>query len=178
MIVPIERLVPLKQTLRSDGDTDSSLLAPRYPPGPMEMAPAVNPASPVKITTLVFPSVDSPAASANGTVNPSERPMIASPITLALRPDFSDSCSTSRSVLAFVEATDAKSVDLRSSASWLSSRAARLALTLFGLREKGLDTQDEFGRPEVDARRCSFMVKSSGSSACWSPKCDASRSET
>lgn len=41
------------------------------------MAPAINSARPAKITVLV-PSVDNPAVRANGTVRPSDKPMMAS----------------------------------------------------------------------------------------------------
>jgi hypothetical protein len=44
----------------------------------MGMAPAVSSTSPPKITTLVSPRAESAAVSANGTVRPYERPMIAS----------------------------------------------------------------------------------------------------
>lgn len=44
----------------------------------MEMAPAANSANPPKTTTLVFPSAESPALSAKGTVNPSDNPRMAS----------------------------------------------------------------------------------------------------
>lgn len=61
-----------------DQETHASLLAPTYPPNPIEMAPAANSANPPRTTTLVFPSADKPALKANGTVNPSDRPRIAS----------------------------------------------------------------------------------------------------
>ncbi|KAM3065075.1 hypothetical protein ACMFMF_011949 [Clarireedia jacksonii] len=63
--------------------TYSSLLAPRYPPNPIDIAPAISSASPPYITTCVLPNADSPAVSANGTVNPSESPIVASEIILA-----------------------------------------------------------------------------------------------
>lgn len=76
-----------------------SLFAPRYPPRPMEMAPAISSARPPKMTTLVFPSAERPAVRANGTVRPSERPMVASDNTRAVtwkprRGEFCDSRST------------------------------------------------------------------------------------
>lgn len=58
--------------------TYASLFAPAYPPNPIDIAPAVNSANPPRTTTLEFPSADSPALSANGTVNPSDIPRIAS----------------------------------------------------------------------------------------------------
>lgn len=86
--------------------TCSSLLAPKYPPRPIEMAPAVSSARPAKMTTRVSPSADKPAVRAKGTVKPSERPMIASLITLAPIVDRSTgaSASFSSNVLASVEA--------------------------------------------------------------------------
>lgn len=42
------------------------------------MAPAVNSANPPSTTTLVFPSAERPALSANGTVKPSDKPRMAS----------------------------------------------------------------------------------------------------
>jgi hypothetical protein len=47
------------------------------------MAPAINSARPPKMTTLVDPKADKPAVKAKGTVRPSERPMVASEMTLA-----------------------------------------------------------------------------------------------
>jgi len=44
----------------------------------MEIAPAVNSARPARTTTFVSPRVDRPALRAKGTVNPSERPIMAS----------------------------------------------------------------------------------------------------
>lgn len=58
--------------------TYASLLAPTYPPRPMEIAPAASSARPPNTTTLVFPNAERPALKAKGTVNPSERPRIAS----------------------------------------------------------------------------------------------------
>lgn len=58
-----------------------SLTAPRYPPSPIEMAPAINSAIPAKITVLV-PRVDKPAVRANGTVRPSDKPIMASEMIL------------------------------------------------------------------------------------------------
>lgn len=58
--------------------TYASLFAPTYPPNPIEMAPAVNSANPPRTTTLVLPNADKPALSAKGTVNPSDKPRIAS----------------------------------------------------------------------------------------------------
>lgn len=59
-------------------DTHPSLLAPTYPPNPIEIAPAINSANPPRTTTLVSPRADNPALSANGTVSPSDMPRIAS----------------------------------------------------------------------------------------------------
>lgn len=56
----------------------SSLFAPKYPPNPIDIAPAISSANPPYITTLVSPRADKPAVRANGTVRPSERPIIAS----------------------------------------------------------------------------------------------------
>lgn len=142
-------------------DTDSSLLAPRYPPNPMEMAPAVSSAKPAKITTRVLPSVESPAVRAKGTVNPSERPMMASLITLALMLDFSISGSASNSVLASVDARDSRSVDLRTSVSRPRS-TARLLLMAFGPPENRLETHDVPERSEAEATCFSFAAASSG----------------
>jgi hypothetical protein len=64
--------------IRCHGITYASLFAPTYPPSPIEMAPAASSASPPRTTTFVFPSAESPALRANGTVSPSERPRIAS----------------------------------------------------------------------------------------------------
>ena len=50
---------------------------------PIDMAPAMSSAKPPRITTLLSPNPDRPAVRAKGTVNPSERPMIASEINLA-----------------------------------------------------------------------------------------------
>jgi hypothetical protein len=58
--------------------TYASLLAPTYPPNPMEMAPAANSANPPRTTTFVFPNAERPALRAKGTVSPSERPRMAS----------------------------------------------------------------------------------------------------
>ncbi|KIW31909.1 hypothetical protein, variant [Cladophialophora immunda] len=61
-----------------------SLLAPTYPPSPIDIAPAISSASPPRITTLVSPRAVRPAVRANGTVSPSESPRIASETTRAL----------------------------------------------------------------------------------------------
>ena len=45
---------------------------------PMLMAPAINSASPPYTTTLEDPNADRPAVSANGTVKPSDNPIVAS----------------------------------------------------------------------------------------------------
>lgn len=58
--------------------THASLLVPRYPPNPIDIEPATISAIPPKTTTLVSSNADKPAVRANGTVMPSERPMIAS----------------------------------------------------------------------------------------------------
>ena len=47
-------------------------------PSPMDMAPAINSASPPYTTTLEDPNADRPAVSANGTVKPSDNPIVAS----------------------------------------------------------------------------------------------------
>lgn len=109
-----------------------SLFAPRYPPRPIEMAPAVSSARPAKITTLsrcqlysaspkagvstylVLPSADRPAVNAKGTVNPSLRPMMASETTRGstlLLCAFSPVASSS--VLPSEEAWDSMSVEER-----------------------------------------------------------------
>lgn len=109
-----------------------SLFAPRYPPRPMEMAPAVSSARPAKMTTLlprqicsasprgevstylVFPSAERPAVNAKGTVSPSLRPMMASEMTRGstlLLCAFSPVASSS--VLPSEEAWDSTSVDDR-----------------------------------------------------------------
>lgn len=83
----------------------------------MDIAPAVNSARPANITTFVLPIVDNPAVSAKGTVKPSERPIMASEMTLGsmrvlpLEPDFDSFSSKPRSV----EAWDSRSVDRRDS---------------------------------------------------------------
>lgn len=58
--------------------TYTSLREPTYPPRPMDIAPATSSANPPTTTTLEFPRAERPALRANGTVNPSERPRIAS----------------------------------------------------------------------------------------------------
>jgi len=58
----------------------ASLLAPMKPPKPIEMAPAINSAKPPRVTSRALPNADNPAVRAKGTVNPSERPMMASEI--------------------------------------------------------------------------------------------------
>lgn len=63
-------------------ETHASLLEPRYPPRPMLMDPAINSARPPNMTTLVSPSADRPAVNAKGTVNPSDRPIVASDMNL------------------------------------------------------------------------------------------------
>ena len=64
--------------------TYASLFAPINPPSPMEIAPAMSSASPPRTTKRVSPSDDKPAVRANGTVNPSESPMMASEIIRGL----------------------------------------------------------------------------------------------
>ena len=44
----------------------------------IDMAPAINSASPPYTTTLEDPNADRPAVSANGTVKPSDNPIVAS----------------------------------------------------------------------------------------------------
>jgi hypothetical protein len=70
--------VKLKQQI-----THASLFAPKYPPNPIDIAPAISSANPPKMTTLVFPKADNPAVRANGTVKPSDNPIVASEMTLA-----------------------------------------------------------------------------------------------
>jgi len=48
----------------------------------MDMAPDTNSAIPPVITNLESPKDDKPAVNANGTVNPSDNPMMISDITL------------------------------------------------------------------------------------------------
>lgn len=48
----------------------------RYPPRPIEIAPAHNSARPPVTTSLELPRPESPAVRAKGTVNPSDRPTI------------------------------------------------------------------------------------------------------
>lgn len=62
----------------------ASLLAPTYPPRPMEMAPAASSARPPRTTTFVLPRADKPADRAKGTVNPSDKPRMASEMTRGL----------------------------------------------------------------------------------------------
>lgn len=57
-------------------DIYTSPFAPRYPPIPMLMVPATSSDSPPKMTTRGRPSADSPAVTANGTVSPSENPIV------------------------------------------------------------------------------------------------------
>lgn len=82
MILCERNQVSLKQTkwffFFEGEDTHSSLFAPRYPPSPMEIAPAISSANPPNTTTLVSPSADNPAVRANGTVIPSDKPIMAS----------------------------------------------------------------------------------------------------
>ena len=67
------------------GLTYASLFAPMKPPSPIDMAPAMSSASPPKTTSLVSPRDANPAVRANGTVMPSETPMMASEIMRGLR---------------------------------------------------------------------------------------------
>lgn len=92
-----------KPTCYTFGHTHASLLAPTYPPSPIEIAPATSSARLPRTTILLSPNADRPALSANGTVKPSERPRIASEMTRGfIRDDsgsdsFCDSaCSRSR----------------------------------------------------------------------------------
>jgi hypothetical protein len=48
----------------------------RYPPRPIDMAPAHNSARPPVTTRLLEPSDERPAVRAKGTVRPSDRPMM------------------------------------------------------------------------------------------------------
>jgi len=113
-------VVPLGQKMGQGKKTNISDLAPKYPPKPIDIAPAINSARPPKITTRVFPSAERPAVSANGTVKPSERPIVASEMTRALiwNPTFSE-------------------LPLRREASW-ASRSTKVVLDKSLLwREKG-----------------------------------------
>jgi hypothetical protein len=81
--------------------TYASLFAPRYPPSPMEIAPAMSSANPPYMTTLVFPKADRPAVRAKGTVRPSDNPIVASEITRAstLKPFLEFAFSVLESIL-------------------------------------------------------------------------------
>lgn len=58
------------------------------PPKPIDMAPATNSAKPANMTILVVPSDAKPAVRANGTVMPSDIPIIASEIIRGLSLNF------------------------------------------------------------------------------------------
>ena len=62
--------------------THASLFAPTKPPKPIDIAPAINSASPPSTTSLALPKVERPAVSAKGTVRPSDKPRIASEMSL------------------------------------------------------------------------------------------------
>lgn len=66
----------------------ASLFAPMNPPKPIDMAPATSSAKPAYMTILVVPSEAKPAVRANGTVIPSDMPMIASDIIRGLSLNF------------------------------------------------------------------------------------------
>jgi hypothetical protein len=53
----------------------------------MEMVPATSSDSPPYITTLVVPRADRPAVRANGTVRPSEKPIVAAEMRRASKRD-------------------------------------------------------------------------------------------
>ena len=106
------------------GGAYASLLAPMKPPRPMERAPAMSSARPPRTTSFVSPMEAKPAVRANGTVMPSDTPMMASEIMrgLTLKPQrFAGGCSggasepggfwasRSASVLLFVDGTPARS---------------------------------------------------------------------
>lgn len=63
------------------GGTYASPRPASQPPRPIEMLPAINSAIPPYTTTLVSLNADKPAVSANGTVRPSERPIVKSEST-------------------------------------------------------------------------------------------------
>ena len=69
---------------KGKGKAYASLFAPMNPPNPIEMAPAINSARPPSTTRRALPRDDKPAVRAKGTVNPSERPMMASEIMRGL----------------------------------------------------------------------------------------------
>lgn len=62
----------------------ASLLAPMKPPSPIDIAPAISSARPPNTTSLVSPKEAKPAVRANGTVMPSDTPMMASDIIRGL----------------------------------------------------------------------------------------------
>lgn len=66
----------------------ASLFAPMNPPKPIDMAPATSSAKPAYMTILVVPSDAKPAVSANGTVIPSDIPIMASEIIRGLSLNF------------------------------------------------------------------------------------------
>jgi len=64
---------------------ERSYASPRpanHPPNPIDMLPAINSAIPPYKTTFVSLNADSPAVSAKGTVNPSDKPIVRSDKTL------------------------------------------------------------------------------------------------
>lgn len=150
----------------------SSLFAAKYPPNPIEIAPAVNSAKPAKITTFVFPSADNPAVNANGTVNPSDNPIIASETVLGSILAFF-SRSNSFSVLES-ECCDSMSREDRAVEFDLlferdleedERRRSRFSLIALGERAKRLVIHWETEVPEE--RRLRASAKASHSFGYW-----------
>ena len=79
--------------------TYASLFAPTKPPKPIDIAPAINSASPPSTTSLALPKADRPAVSAKGTVRPSDNPRMASEMILGLTLSFEASFFDARSSL-------------------------------------------------------------------------------
>lgn len=110
----------------------------------MEMAPAINSATPPRMTTLESPKADKPlsslisllnslknqlgkrsyAVNAKGTVKPSERPIMASEMTRASIMVFRLCVSISSGLSTCVDANDSTSVDDRSWAYDFSERVS------------------------------------------------------
>jgi hypothetical protein len=68
---------------KGERETNASPRPASQPPRPMLILPAMSSAHPPKMTTRVSLNADSPAVSANGTVSPSDNPMMASEIVRA-----------------------------------------------------------------------------------------------
>jgi hypothetical protein len=81
----------------SASHTYASLFAPTNPPKPIDIAPAINSASPPNTTSLALPKAERPAVSANGTVRPSDKPRMASEMTLGLTFSLEACCFDARS---------------------------------------------------------------------------------